>query len=181
MPRVVSDSGPLIHLSQIGRLQILKHLFGEILVADRVKVEVVDEGLSHGYLDAKAIGEAFEAGWIKLETLPAPALKKAAKLAEGEGISLADAQVILYAEEKKALFLTDDAVLSKLAEMYGLKTWGTWTLLLEALSRKLISAAELEKAMEELGKSKFKLNPQQQQEILDAAKHIQSRTGAINQ
>jgi predicted nucleic acid-binding protein len=176
VPPVVCDSGPLIHLAQINRLQILQRLFGEVQVTGRVKGEVVDEGMKRRYPDAEAIAAAFEAGWLKVETLPSSASKRAAKLAQGEAISLADAQVILLAETKKAVFLSDDTALRRLAAMYGLKTHDTWTLLLEALSRNLLTTAELETAMEELGRSKFKLNPKQQQEILDAAKYIQSQT-----
>ncbi len=172
MHTVVSDSGPLIHLAQINRLQILQQLFGTVQVIPSVKIEVVDEGIRRKCPDAEIVGKAFQDGWLKVETLPALTNKQAEKLADGEGISNADAQVILLAEKKKALFLSDDTALSRIAEMYGLKTWDTWNLLLEALSRNLMTLTELGTVMEELGKRKFKLNPKQAQEILDAAKSI---------
>jgi len=152
-------------------------LFGEVHVAPNVKVEVVDEGTARSCPDAEIVGKAFIDGWLKVDSLSAGLLKQAAKLADGEGISLADAQVILLAEKKKALFLSDDTALFVIAEMYGLKTWDTWTMLLEALSKNLITTAELETAMVELGKKKFGLNNRQKQEILDAAQFITSREG----
>jgi predicted nucleic acid-binding protein len=121
---VVSDSGPLIHLAQINRLWILQKLFGCILVTPSVKVEVVNEGIKRKCPDAAVVDEAFKDGWIKEETLSASALKQAAKLADGEGISPADAEVILLSRQKKALFLSDDTALLKIAEMYGLKELG---------------------------------------------------------
>lgn len=172
MLTVVCDSGPLIHLAQINRLQILQQLFGKVEVTPSVKIEVADEGILRKCPDAEIVGKAFQDGWLKVETLSTLTNKQAEKLAEGEGISNADAQVILLANEKKALFLSDDTTLSRIAEMYGLKTWDTWNLLLEALSRNLITITELCTVMEELGKRKFKLNPKQAQEILDAAKSI---------
>ncbi len=175
MPLVVSDSGPLIHLAQINRLHILQRLFGVVEVTPSVKVEVVDEGIRRKCPDAEVVGKAFQDGWLKVETLSALALKRAEKLAEGEGISFADAEVILLSEKKKALFLSDDTALSMIAQMYGLKTWDTWSLLLEALSRNLITVTELDATIEELGKRKFKLNPKQAQQILEAAKIIEGK------
>jgi len=144
-----------------------------------VQVGVVDEGTARRCPDAEVVGKAFIDGWLKVEALSAGLLKQAGKLADGEGISFADAQVILLAEKKKALFLSDDTALFIMAEMYGLKTWDTWTLLLEALSRNLITIIELEAAVEELGKRKFKLNIKQAQQILQAAKHIDSQRQKI--
>ena len=140
----------------------------------RIRVEVVDEGVKRRCPDAEIVGKGFEDGWLKVETLSARELKQAAKLADGEGISLADAQAII-SEKKKALFLSDDTALSKIAHMYGLKVWGTWILLLEALSRNLITITELDTAMEELGKKKFGLNDDQKQEIPNNAQHIISK------
>lgn len=134
MCTVVCDSGPLIHLAQINRLWILQKLFGCILVSPSVRVEVVDEGIRRRCPDAEVAEAAFSDGWILVEVLSASALKQAARLADGEGISRADAEVIVLSEKKKALFLSDDMALSRIAEMYGLKAWDTWNLLLEALS-----------------------------------------------
>lgn len=121
------------------------------------------------------MGKAFEDGWIKVETLSARALEQASKLADGEGISHADAQVIILSEKKKALFLSDDIALSKIAEMYGLKTWDTWNMLLEALSRNLMTVTELYVTVNELGKKKFRLNEKQASEILQAAELIEKQ------
>jgi len=102
------------------------------------------------------------------------------KLAEGENISLTDAETVLVAREKRAELLVDDKVVSDLAKMYGLKVWGTWTLLLESLSRGLIEISDVEKAVDELGKKRFKLNVKQVKEILDAAKIIEERKMRAN-
>jgi hypothetical protein len=46
---------------------------------------------------------------------------------------------------------------------------------LEALSRNHIALGDIDFALVELGKRKFKLNPQQKQEILDSAKFIEGQ------
>lgn len=169
---MVSDAGPLIHLAQINQLVLLKGLFGSVIVAQKVKNEVIDEGLSRGYADATLIAAAFDEGWLKIEPFPNRLVESAAKLAVGEHVSQADAQTLLLAKSKNAQLLVDEKVLSSIAKMYGLKTWNTWTVLLEGLSKKQVEVSRIENAVEELGKKKFKLNPEQAQLILDAARQI---------
>lgn len=173
MPIVVSDAGPLIHLAQIGKLALLEKLFGSVLVTERVKVEVFDEGVRLGCVDAKAVGEALADGWLQIEPVPERLAGPALKLAEGENISKADAETLLLAVEKKTELLVDEKLLSDLAKMYRLRVWSTWTLLLEGLSRNYLKLGEVEEAVTELGKKKFRLNAKQAQEILEAAKFIE--------
>jgi predicted nucleic acid-binding protein len=169
---VVADAGPLIHLSQIGKLQLLEKLFQNVLITARVKVEAFDEGDRLGCVDAEDIGKALSEGWLTVEPVPDRLAKPAVKLAEGENISRADAETLLLAKEKKAELLVDEKVLSDLAKMYGLKIWNTWTILLESLSEGLIEVADVENAINELGKKRHKLKGKQASEILNAAKHI---------
>lgn len=175
MPTVVSDAGPLIHLAQIRQLHQLKKLFGVVLLTEKVKFEAGDEGFRLGYSDAGGIAAALEDEWLKVEPFPQRLVASAVKLAQAENISRADAETLLLAVEKKSELLTDEKLLSTLAKMYGLHVWSTWTLLLEALSRNYIVLGEVDIAVEELGKRKFRLNAKQTQDILDAARFIDKR------
>lgn len=170
---VVSDAGPLIHLSQIKKLNLLNQLFGVVLVAEQVKVEAFDEGVRQSYVDAKAIGKALNDGWLRFEAVAEDLTERALKLSEGENISKSDAITLLLAVEKKAELLVDDKLLSDLAKMYRLKVWSTWTLLLEGLSKSYLKTSEVEGAVTESGEGKFRLNSKQAQEILEAANNIE--------
>ena len=66
MPGVVSNSTPLIYLAKIGKLDLLKVLFGEILIPKEVWAEVVEKGKSLGQKDAYAVENAVAQGWIKV-------------------------------------------------------------------------------------------------------------------
>ena len=143
-------------------------------ITPSVKREAVDEGVRLGYADAEVIGKAMRDGWIVMESVPGRLTKTSEKLAEGENISVADAETLLLAKEKKAELLVDEKIVSDIAKMYGLRVWGTWTLLLESLSRGLIEVAEVEDAIDELGKRRHKLKEKQALEILDAARRIVS-------
>jgi len=115
LPSVVSDSGPLIHLAQIGKLPILRKLFCTVLISQQVKIEVYDEGLKLGCADAEAVGIALKEGWIKIEATPKRLTESAKKLAYNENISWADAETPLLAVHKKAELLVDERMLSKLS------------------------------------------------------------------
>lgn len=75
--------------------------------------------------------------------------------------------------------MVDEKLLSDLAKMYRLRVWSTWTLLLKSLSRDYVRLDEMERAVDELGKKKFRLNGKQAQEILDAANFIEKRRKTI--
>lgn len=171
---MVADAGPLIHLAQIGKLFLVQRLFGQVTITPSVKREAIDEGVRLGYADAEVIGNALRDGWIVVESVPVRLAKTAEKLALGEHISVADAETLLLAKEKKAELLIDEKIVSDLAKMYGLRVWGTWTLLLESLSRGLIEVADVEDAIEELGKRRYKLREKQALEILEATRRIAS-------
>jgi predicted nucleic acid-binding protein len=53
----VSDTSPLIWLAKVGKLCLLKNLFGEVIIPQEVYAEAVDEGLKHGFSDALTIKE----------------------------------------------------------------------------------------------------------------------------
>jgi predicted nucleic acid-binding protein len=169
---VVSDAGPLIHLAQINKLYLLKKLFKKVIITPNVKREAVDEGVKLGHSDAQTIGKAIEEGWIIVEEVPKRLASAIKRLAEDENISMADAEVLLFAREKKAEVLVDEKALSNLARMFGLKTWNTWTVLLKSLSKGFIEVSDIEAAIKELGEKRHKLKKEQAAQILEAAKLI---------
>jgi len=172
LPALVSDAGPLIHLVQINKLYLVKKLFKQVIITSNVKREAYDEGVRLGHVDAQIIGKAIEEGWIKFEDFPRRLAKASKRLAEDENMSLADAETLLFARERKAEVLVDEKALSNLARMFGLKTWNTWTVLLESLRMGYIEVSDIESAIKELGEKRHKLKKKQAEQILEAAKLI---------
>jgi predicted nucleic acid-binding protein len=76
------------------------------------------------------------------------------------------------ARGKGAEVLVDEKALSNLAKMFGLKTWNTWTVLLESLRMGYIEVSGLEAAIKELGEKRHKLRKEEAAQILKAAKFI---------
>ncbi|MBC7129886.1 hypothetical protein H5T51_01525 [Candidatus Bathyarchaeota archaeon] len=172
MPTVVSDAGLLFHLAQIGKLHLLRKLFQQVIITPGVKREAYDVGIRLGYSDAQFIGEAIKEGWITVQQVPKRLTSTIKRLAADENISQTDAETLLFAREKGAEVLADEKTLSTIAKMFGLKTWNTWTLLLESLSRGYIEVSDIESAINELGEKRHKLRKEQAQQILEAAKQI---------
>lgn len=175
MPAVVSDAGPLIHLAQINKLYLLKKLFKQVSITPSVKCEAVDKGVKLSHADAEVIGKAIEEGWIRVEEFPKRLASASKRLAEDENMSRADAETLLFAREKKAEVLVDEKALSNLARMFGLKTWNTWTVLLESLRRGIIEVSDIEAAIKELGEKRHKLRKEQAAQVLEAARRITSK------
>ena len=67
--QVTSNTSPLIALAKIGRLKLLRELYGTIIISPFVKVESVDKGKELGAFDALEIEKAIDEGWIVVAKL----------------------------------------------------------------------------------------------------------------
>ena len=63
----ISNASPIIVLAKLGRLRLLKELYGELIITPFVKIETVDRGKELGATDAleieNAIKELFAKGY----------------------------------------------------------------------------------------------------------------------
>ena len=69
---IVADAAPLIYLSKTGKLDLLKKLYGTVLVPGGVWDEVVTR--AQGRPGASELEKAREQGWVKTVryTIPGP-------------------------------------------------------------------------------------------------------------
>ncbi len=58
---VIADAGPLIALSRIDALDLLRSLFGQVLVTEEVRDEALP---AQNYPGKAIIAQAFDAGWL---------------------------------------------------------------------------------------------------------------------
>lgn len=126
MPKVVSNSSPLIHLSKIDLLDILNELFDEVIVPKAVYEECVLDGGERE--DAERIEKA---GWIKTKPIKEEHLhlKQAFLKDVDEGESEA---IVLAIQESADLILLDEYDARELARNHGLKITGVIGILLKA-------------------------------------------------
>ena len=128
----VSNAGPLIHLAKIGKLNLLKEIFNEIIIPETVRVEVIDRGKEMGKIDAFLIDAV---DWIKVMNDPS----NVNQLAEKVGIHHGEACAILLAKSLNIPALLDDSDARKFALGLGLEVVGSVGIIIRATKLGLIS------------------------------------------
>jgi len=146
---VLSNSTPLIYLSKMGELNLLKSLFVEVIVADKVFEEVVVQGAGKPGSD-----EVQNADWIKRQ----PVADKTAvqKLRDDELLDAGEAETLVLAAEIKAdLTLLDDRKARRVATRMKVKRIGTIAIILMAYRKGLFKdlPAVLKKARQKAFRS----------------------------
>lgn len=126
MTGVVSNATPLIYLAKIGRLDLLRKVFGEVYIPEEVKVEVVDRGKQLGEEDAYLVERAVEEGWLRV--LSAEPVEVPIKLQPSEVAALSLAKRLGLRE-----VLVDEASARAAARLLDLTPRGTVYVLLKAL------------------------------------------------
>jgi len=149
----VSNAGPLIHLSKVGLLCLLRQLFERVLVPEGVKVEVVDEGKLKGFPDALQIENALLEGWLRVEKVETPS--EFARTAETAGLKPAEASVIFHAYAAGIVALLDDDAARVFARTLGVEVRGSVGGIIEALSRRLVTMGEALEGLDRLSEAMF--------------------------
>jgi len=120
---VIVNTSPLYYLHRLGCLEILKKLYGRIIIP-RAVLNEIDAGKNAGE-DVPAI-EDYD--WISLKDVNIPAfIKMITDLGKGEAEVLALACV-----EKEPLLIIDDALARRIAKLHELRFTGTAGVLLKA-------------------------------------------------
>jgi predicted nucleic acid-binding protein len=149
---IVCNSTVLIYLAKIGKLNLLKELFGEVLISTEVFDEVVIRGKEHKHPDAFIVENAIEEGWISIKEI------KSIEEMEDFGIDLGEAQAISLTKSIGAPVLLDQTHARNAAKALGLKPRGTIFVLLAALRKKLLTSEDYQDSLEDLVKAGFRVS-----------------------
>ena len=152
--KVVVNSTPIIALREIGRLEILRDLYGSVVIPSAVLREVTVK-------DPRALDRY---PWIVVENVDNLAAKEVFSIALHDG----EVEVMLLAKEIGAdLIILDDGLARRHARYFGLNITGTVGLLLRAKERGLI--AEVKPILDELIANDFYISEHVYKEILHMA------------
>lgn len=144
--RVVVDASPVIALSHIGRLNILRDLYGSVVIPDSVRRELLAGEGRHPTSDELAGAE-----WIVAEPDPTDmALRK--ELGAGE-----TAAIVLAYKTKADLVILEDLQARLVADGLGLAITGTLGVLVAAYKKGMI--ADLSAALADLQTTGFRISP----------------------
>ncbi len=134
---IVSDTSPITNLAAIGQLDILRQLYGDIIIPTAVYNEMVGLGkVVPGMVEVQTFS------WIKtLEVTDS--LRVTDILENQENIDLGEAESIILALELKAnLLLIDERRGRVIATSYGLNVTGLLGVLIQAKRNGLIESVK---------------------------------------
>ncbi len=147
-----SNTSPLIGLAKIGGLELLKRLFGEVVITPAVKVESVDRGRELGAADVAEIEKGMEEGWIKMRTLSVRERREVSGLMARTNLGLGEAEALISARTSDSVIILDDKEARAIAKSWHLKHAGTVMVLYQALSKSLLTYDEFVEALGELAR-----------------------------
>jgi predicted nucleic acid-binding protein len=154
---VVSNSSPLIAMAAIGRLDLLKRLYGRLLVPEAVNREVTVTG--NGQPGAE---EVRISNWVISQMVTDRVLVNSLQIGLDEG----EAEAITLALETQAqLLLIDERRGRRVATRLGINVVGTLGILVEAKQKTLIPVLEPVLA-DLLKKAGFRISQQLYERIL---------------
>lgn len=129
MPKVVSNTTPIISLLKIGKLEILKDLYEEIYIPQEVFNEIEAGKHKNYYVNL------LEFEWIKIEQI-----QDRKSIVYFLDLDKGEAEAIILATESEAdLILLDEALGRYHAKHAGLKVTGTIGILIKAKNQSLIT------------------------------------------
>ena len=147
---VAAAASPLITLASAGAFDLLRKLFGRILVTTAVRNEVLAGGTRPGVRELNA---AVEEGWaVILETAPAGATFR------GLGAGEASVLALVRDQSEPSLLLLDDPLARSHAHALGKPATGVVGILLMAKRQRLIP--EVGPLLQRLTSSGFRLSDQ---------------------
>ena len=148
---IVSDTGPLIAFARVGQLDLLRRLYGQIIVPSAVHAELA---LGSNRPGAKALAATLEAGWVAVQ----PATDRNVVSEVARHLDRGEAEAIALAEQRSARFLLiDDAKGRRIARQRGVRVVGVAGVLLVAKSQGELGTVT--PVLDELSRAGYRLSP----------------------
>jgi len=130
---VIADANPIIFLSTLGKLDLLRKLYDRVLIPRAVYGEVVVQG--EGQPGSR---ELKQADWIEVVEVPEDHVLRGALL---EDLDAGESEAIVLAVEMHAgLIIMDERRGRRVAQNMGLVVRGTLGVLVEARRKRLVPA-----------------------------------------
>lgn len=168
MSGIVSNATPLIYLAKVGKIELLRMIFGEVFIPEEVKVEVVDGGKSLGERDAYVVEKAIGEGWLRV--LNVEIVDVPIKLERGEAAVLSLAKKLGIRE-----VLVDEVSARAAARLLEIEPRGTLYVLLKALEKREVDLDGFLEVLNELMRHGFRLREEVYVEAVREARRIAAR------
>jgi len=146
--KFVFNSTPLIHLVKAGLAWMIEALEGEKYTTPAVYREVVTIGNERGFDDAPVIESMIKRGLITVKEPRNKFLEFIMK--NHESIRIGEAEVIGLAKELEAVAIIDDPVARRIAEIYGVRKEGAYTVIMRMLLKSEINKDQARESLQKL-------------------------------
>jgi len=154
---LIADATPIICLSRINQLGLLKLVFKTVVIPSSVKKEVLVEG-KPGYA---SIVRAVKEGWLKVVE---------PKSKTDYGVGSGENSAINLARERKDMLIIDDAFAIKVANAFNIPIIRTTTAIFMALQRKFIAREQAINILNQLIENGYYINPREYAVLLTRLK-----------
>jgi len=168
---IASNTSPIIALARVRRLDLLRTLYGTVLVPPSVKVECVDKGKAAGAKDVHEIEKAMREGWLTVANLDKAQQANARRLIGSAGIGPGEAEAIVLAKAKGIQVILDDAEARAVAKSLAVERKGTAMVPYEAFARRMITREEMIQLLTDLSRVLW-ISPAVITEILRRAEEV---------
>ena len=165
----VAGATPLIALTRIHRLELLRELYEGVLIGSNVKTETIDAGGETRSLGVEQLEAAADAGWLGVATTTDAENDLVRRLARRSHLHRSEAESVALARVRELSLVADDKEARSLARTLGVPLIGTAGVLLEGYLRRSFGLDSLEKALRDLGETLW-LSPSVVAEVLRRAR-----------
>lgn len=157
---VVSDTTPIISLIKIEKLELLKNLFGEILIPEAVFRELTTNNLFSD--EAEIVKKCEFLNVVSVQNKKSlEVLQKITGLDDGESES-----IIIVDEQKSDLLIMDERKGRKVAEKMGITLTGTVGILIQAFNEKMISADDVKLCLQNMRNQNIRISESLVEKVL---------------
>lgn len=160
---VVSNASPLVGLSVVGHLELLRDFYGEVWIPPAVWQEVVESGADKA--GSPEVAAAAAAGWLRV----ADTVDRQLVAVAGAGLGAGEAEAIALAlSSQAALLIIDEAKGRRRAMEYNLTLTGVVGILTQAAREGIIDTLQAD--LDHLRQAEFRISDRLYQQALRAAR-----------
>lgn len=163
---VIADSTCIIYLAKVGRLNLLRALYGRVLIPKSVFDETFEKGKEKGFVEVKVIEKAVKNGLLEVRELSKSQKKEARELCSFAPIGDGEAEAIVLAKDMKSELVVDDLRAMDVARVHGIETLWTTTLIRKAISKKILTKKDARSLIEKLVAAGYRISEDVLLEVL---------------
>ena len=156
---MIVNASPLIVFGKLNRLNLLKRIFGKIVMSEAVYSEVISDGVKIGAEDALLVKKCVETNMFSVKKINANEKSRVETLIEIYKIDRGEAETIVLAlQENEKSILVDDSDARKVARLHSLRPLGSLRVLLLAYRENLLNEQEVKQVLAEMVAFKFRIS-----------------------